>query len=224
MAVNTILIVEDEIKIARFLELELQYEGYSVLLAHDGRTGLEMALNRGVDLVLLDIMLPGLNGMEVCRRIRQHSDMPIIMLTAKDETMDKVMGLDLGADDYVSKPFAIEELLARMRTALKRKVVNSQKLRVGDLSMDLDKYVVTYKEEPIDLTKREYDLLKFLLKNKNIVLTREKIMEMVWGFDYLGDTNVVDVYISYLRSKIDDRYHTKILHTVRGVGYHIKGE
>ncbi len=224
MAVNTILIVEDEVKIARFLELELQYEGYNVLLAHDGRTGLEMSLNSGVDLILLDVMLPGLNGMEVCRRIRQHSDIPIIMLTAKDETMDKVMGLDLGADDYVSKPFAIEELLARMRVALKRKVVNSQNLSVGQLSIDLDKYLVTYKEEPIDLTKREFDLLKFLLINKNIVLTREKIMETVWGFDYLGDTNVVDVYISYLRSKIDDRYNFKIVHTIRGVGYLIKGE
>jgi len=224
VAVNTILIVEDEVKIARFLELELQYEGYNVLLAHDGRTGLEMSLNSGVDLILLDVMLPGLNGMEVCRRIRQHSDIPIIMLTAKDETMDKVMGLDLGADDYVSKPFAIEELLARMRVALKRKVVNSQNLSVGQLSIDLDKYLVTYKEEPIDLTKREFDLLKFLLINKNIVLTREKIMETVWGFDYLGDTNVVDVYISYLRSKIDDRYNFKIVHTIRGVGYLIKGE
>jgi len=226
MAAQIILIIEDEIKIARFLELELQYEGYIVQQAHDGRTGLEMALRDGIDLVLLDVMLPGLNGMEVCRRIRQNSTVPVIMLTAKDETIDKVMGLDLGADDYVTKPFAIEELLARIRAALKRRqraVIEAHTLYSGNLSLDFDKYLVTYKGDPIDLTKREFDLLRYLMENQNIVLTRDKIMETVWGFDYMGDTNVVDVYIRYLRSKIDDKYNKKLIHTIRGVGYLIKG-
>ena len=224
---QTILIIEDEVKIARFLELELVYEGYQVLHAPDGRKGLEMAMENKVDLILLDVMLPGLNGMEVCRRIRQHSHVPIIMLTAKDDTMDKVMGLDLGADDYMTKPFAIEELLARVRVALKRRVhamVSSHQLRIGDLCLNEDKYLVSFRDEPIDLTKREFDLLKYLMENHNIVLSRDKIMEAVWGYDHMGDTNVVDVYIRYLRSKIDDKYHKKLIYTVRGVGYLIKDE
>ncbi|RKD29015.1 response regulator transcription factor [Thermohalobacter berrensis] len=223
-----ILLVEDEEKIARFLELELQYEGYLVEKAHDGREGLKKALEDNIDLIILDVMLPGLNGMEVCRRIRQSSEVPIIMLTAKDSTMDKVMGLDIGADDYVTKPFAIEELLARIRVALKRKRgkinENSKVLSIEDLKLDLEKHLVTYKDEPINLTKREFDLLKYLLKNKNIVLSRDKILEEVWGYEYAGDTNLVDVYIRYLRSKIDQKYNKKFIHTVRGVGYQIKDE
>ncbi|MBB6214036.1 DNA-binding response OmpR family regulator [Anaerosolibacter carboniphilus] len=227
MEAPNILIVEDEVKIARFLELELQYEGYDVTLTHDGRSGLEKALQGTFDLIILDVMLPGLNGMEVCRRIRQSMETPIIMLTAKDDTMDKVMGLDLGADDYVTKPFAIEELLARIRVALKRKKSQLQSLKplsVSGLKLDLEQHLVTFQDEIIDLTKREFDLLKYLMENQNIVMTRDRILEAVWGYDYLGDTNVVDVYIRYLRSKIDEKYRRKFIHTIRGVGYLFKDE
>jgi DNA-binding response OmpR family regulator len=217
-----ILIVEDEIKLARFIELELLHEGYEVVKVHDGREGLKRAVQPDISLVVLDIMLPVLNGMEVCRRIRQTSDKPLIMLTAKDDTMDKVMGLDLGADDYITKPFAIEELLARIRSILKRRGghnAHKQGLKAGQLEIDLERYKVFYREEPVDLTKREFDLLKFLVENRNIVLTRDKILREVWGFDYAGDTNVVDVYIRYLRSKIDHKFNISLIRTVRGVGY-----
>lgn len=227
MESHKILLIEDELKISRFIELELKYEGYQVEQAHDGRRGLEKALQPDIDLVLLDVMLPGLNGMEVCRRIRQSSEVPIIMLTAKDDITDKVMGLDLGADDYITKPFAIEELLARIRVALKRKravPASTKALHCSSLLLDLDKHLVTFKQEPIELTKREFDLLLYLIENQNIVLTREKILEAVWGYDYLGDTNVVDVYIRYLRSKIDEKYNQKLIHTIRGVGYLLKDE
>lgn len=227
MAEQKILIIEDEVKIARFLELELSHEGYSVEQAHDGREGLNKALENDYNLIVLDIMLPSMNGIEVLRKVRQGSDIPIIMLTAKDEVMDKVIGLDMGADDYLTKPFAIEELLARIRTALKRRITRNEAARVlnsNDLRLDLDKYSVTLANENIELTKREFDLLRYLLENKNIVLTRERLLETVWGFDYSGDTNVVDVYIRYLRSKIDEKYNRKIIHTIRGVGYTIKDE
>lgn len=222
-----ILIIEDEVKIARFLELELKHEGYEVIQSHDGRDGLEKALEEKVDLILLDIMLPGLNGMEICRRIRMTSSVPIIMLTAKDETMDKVMGLDFGADDYMTKPFAIEELLARIRAVLKRNRITPEPhnmLRVGDLQLDKEQYLVVYNENVIDLTKREFDLLLYLMENQSIVLSRDKILEKVWGYDYIGDTNIVDVYIRYLRSKIDEKYNRKLIHTIRGVGYLLKDE
>ncbi|MBU3217685.1 response regulator transcription factor [Clostridium estertheticum] len=222
-----ILIIEDEIKIARFLELELKYEGYLVSQSHDGREGLDKAMNEVFDLILLDIMLPSLNGLEVLRRLRQVSDIPIIMLTAKDEIMDKVTGLDIGANDYMTKPFAIEELLARIRTALKKNTqVNksSNILSVGELIIDLDQHMVSFNNNSIDLTKTEFDLLKLLVDNKNIVLTRNKIIDIVWGYEYMGDTNVVDVYIRYLRSKIDDRFSKKFIYTVRGVGYLLKDE
>ncbi|MBX4261933.1 response regulator transcription factor [Clostridium estertheticum] len=222
-----ILIIEDEVKIARFLELELKYEGYIVSQSHDGREGLDKAMNETFDLILLDIMLPSLNGLEVLRRLRQVSDIPIIMLTAKDEIMDKVTGLDIGANDYMTKPFAIEELLARIRTALKKNTqVNksSNILSVGELIIDLDQHMVSFNNNSIDLTKTEFDLLKLLVDNKNIVLTRNKIIDIVWGYEYMGDTNVVDVYIRYLRSKIDDRFSKKFIYTVRGVGYLLKDE
>jgi len=227
MAGEKVLIIEDEIKIARFIELELKYEGYEVEQSHDGREGLNMALEGNYNLIILDIMLPSMNGLEVLRRIRQHSEIPVIMLTAKDQTMDKVMGLDMGADDYLTKPFAIEELLARIRVALKRKGVPLQctnVIEINGLKLDLEKYTVSYNKDAIDLTKREFDLLKYLMENQNIVLTRDKILEKVWGYEYLGDTNVVDVYIRYLRSKIDDKYAKKLIHTVRGVGYLLKDE
>lgn len=222
-----ILIIEDEKQIARFLELELQHEGYSVEIKYDGRGGLERVEEDEPALILLDIMLPGINGMEVCRRIRQFSNVPIIMLTAKDETMDKVMGLDLGADDYITKPFVIEELLARIRTALRKRdqLAHVQTvLTVGELRMNLSKHHVTRGDVVIDLTKKEYDLLEYLMRNKGIVLTRDKILENVWGYDYVGDTNVVDVYIRYVRSKVDDAHDIKLIQTVRGVGYIIREE
>jgi len=227
MAGENILIIEDEVKIARFLELELVHEGYQVALAHDGRSGLEAAQTGNYDLIILDVMLPSLNGMEVLRRLRQTSQIPVIMLTAKNEVFDIVMGLDIGADDYMSKPFAIEELLARVRTVFKRRrtsVSLESSLKLGKLLIDINQRSVSYDSDQIELTKKEFDLLIFLAKNENIVLSREKILENVWGYGYFGDTNAVDVYISYLRGKIDDKYDIKLIHTVRGVGYVLKHE
>lgn len=225
---SKILIVEDEVKIARFIELELKYEGYDVIVAHDGRNGLEKAINEDPDLIILDIMLPGLSGIEVCRRVRLESEVPIIMLTAKDDVTDKVAGLDMGADDYMTKPFAIEELLARIRVALNRKAkLHEQKLEMmkfGDLTVNLSGHSVSYGNEEISLTKKEYELLEYLLRNKNVAITREQLLNNVWDYDYLGDTNVVDVYVRYLRQKIDDRFGIHVISTVRGVGYIIKDE
>ncbi|MDP4116490.1 MAG: response regulator transcription factor [Bacteroidota bacterium] len=219
---SKILIIEDEPKISRFVELELVHEGYEVITAFDGRSGLEQALSNDIDLVILDLMLPELNGIEVCRRIRRESDVPIIILTAKDDVSDKVMGLDMGADDYLTKPFAIEELLARIRVAFKRKNKTdstSNMYIAGKLSLSSDRRIVTYDDKEISLSKKEFDLLEYLMINKNIVLNREKILEKVWGFDFYGDTNIVDVYIKYLRTKIDQKYGIEFIHTVRGVGY-----
>jgi len=221
---HKLLIIEDEKRISRFLELELKHEGYEIKAAFDGRTGLDMALNEEPDLIILDLMLPVMSGIEVCRRIRQTKNpVPIIMLTAKDDVSDKVMGLDMGADDYMTKPFAIEELLARIRVSIKRKVSISEQqtktLAYDDLKLDDQKRQVTYKNDIVELTKKEYELLKYLLENKNIALDREKILEKVWGYDYYGDTNVIDVYVRYLRSKIDQKYGLDMIKTVRGVGY-----
>lgn len=221
-----ILIVEDETKIARFLELELKHEGYEVILAGDGRLGLEKALKENVDLVVLDIMLPGLSGIEVCRRIRLESQVPIIMLTAKDDVTDKVAGLDMGADDYMTKPFAIEELLARIRVALNRKKhtvdTKGDILQIGEIILNLASHSALYGEEELVLTKKEYELLEYLMRNKNVALTREQLLNNVWDYEYFGDTNVVDVYIRYLRQKIDEKYGIHLISTVRGVGYIIK--
>lgn len=223
-----ILIVEDEEKLARFIELELKHEGYEILKANNGRAGLEIAEKGEVDLILLDIMLPEINGLEVLRRIRKTSDIPIIMLTARDAVMDKVSGLDAGADDYITKPFAIEELLARIRTALKKRIVTMKRdediIKWGLLSLDKMKHKVMYDNREIELTNREFNLLQILMENKNIVLTRNTLMEKVCGYDYIGETNVIDVYIRYLRTKIDDVFNVKIITTVRGVGYVIKDE
>ena len=222
-----ILLVEDEVKLARFIELELQYEGYEVTVCHNGREGMEKAQENIYDMILLDLMLPGLNGIEICRRIRKISDVPIIMLTAKDEVMDKVAGLDSGADDYMTKPFAIEELLARMRAAFRHHgTPNTRKpvLSVQDLTIDVEKRQVKVGEDVIELTKKEYELLLFLVQNKDIVLSREQILNQVWGYSYIGETNVVDVYIRYLRTKIDEVYGKKYIHTIRGVGYYVKDE
>lgn len=220
-----ILIVEDEEKLARFVELELMHEGYETAKAFDGRTGLEMAETGEFDLVLLDIMLPELSGTEVLRRLRKKSDIPVILLTARDSVMDKVSGLDSGADDYITKPFSIEELLARIRAALRKKSVHSSSAHVlstGLLSLDAAAHTVTYDGKEIVLTNKEFGLLKKLLENKSIVLSRETLLEDVWGFDYMGETNIVDVYIRYIRSKIDDVFGVKIIQTVRGVGYVIR--
>ena len=221
-----ILIVEDEEKIARFIEMELSYEGYQVEKAFDGRTGLEMALSDSFDIIILDIMLPGLNGMEVLRRIRRSSSVPVIMLTARDTVIDKVTGLDGGADDYMTKPFEIEELLARIRNALRKTngSVQSKTLSSNGLTLDVGKHEASVNGVLVELTKREFDLLQYLLENKGVVMTRDTLLENVWGFDYMGDTNAVDVYIRYLRSKIDEVFGIKLIHTVRGVGYVIKDE
>jgi len=221
-----ILLIEDEEKIARFVELELTYEGYRVTKAFDGRKGLELAETGEHDLILLDIMLPELSGMEVLRRLRRSSAVPVIMLTAKDSVEDKVSGLDSGADDYITKPFAIEELLARIRTALRKKTAGSGSavLTAGALELDAERRSVSVGGSPVELTKREFDLLHFLLKNKGIVMTRESLLEHVWDLDFDGGTNAVDVYIRYLRGKIDEVFEIKTIHTVRGVGYVIKNE
>lgn len=224
-----ILIVDDEVRIARFIELELKYEGYEVLVRYNGREGLGALKDQSFDLVILDVMMPDLSGIEVLRRIRQTSDIPVIMLTAKGETLDKVMGLDFGADDYLTKPFEIEELLARIRSAIRRyqrSLVPSETQEIvgGPLTMDFDRHEVRFLEERIELTKKEFDLLETLLRNKGVVLSREKILNEVWGYDFMGDTNVVDVYIRYIRSKVDDRFNVKLIHTVRGVGYVFRDE
>ena len=221
-----ILLVEDEEKLARMVELELTYEGYGVEKAPDGRAGLELALSGQFDLVLLDIMLPRMSGMEVLRRLRKESQVPVIMLTARDSVVDKVSGLDSGADDYVTKPFAIEELLARIRAALRKKggaqVPQTPLLSAGEVILDVDRHQVSVRGEPVELTKKEFDLLRCLLENKGRVLTREALLDAVWGFDFVGETNSVDVYIRFLRSKLDDAFGIKLIHTVRGVGYVIK--
>lgn len=222
---NRILIIEDEEKIARFVELELKHEGNEVEKAFDGREGLDKALSGSFDMILLDVMLPQLNGLEVLRRIRLEKDVPVILLTARDAVMDKVSGLDAGADDYITKPFAIEELLARIRVALKKrgtKEVVTHTMSVMGVTLDEERHEVTVNGDAIELTNREFELLRMLMKNKNIVLDREKLMNEVCGYDYIGETNIIDVYIRYLRTKIDDRYGIKLIQTVRGVGYVIK--
>ena len=222
-----ILLIEDEEKIARFTELELVHEGYEVGKAYDGRQGLEEAISRKYDLVLLDVMLPALNGLEVLRRLRKESSVPVIMLTARDAVMDKVSGLDAGADDYITKPFAIEELLARVRVALKKhtdQVQQTHRLTVCGVTMDTDRHEVTCTGEAIELTNREYELVHVLMENKNIVMDREKLMNRVCGYDYIGETNIIDVYVRHIRSKIDDVYGIRFIQTVRGVGYVIKDE
>ncbi|MBP3216797.1 MAG: response regulator transcription factor [Lachnospiraceae bacterium] len=223
---SRILIVEDEAKIARFVELELIHEGYEVQKAPDGRTGLDMALQEDYDLILLDVMLPGLNGIEVLRRLRQQKSTPVILLTARDAVMDKVSGLDAGADDYITKPFAIEELLARIRVAERHHEGDEKprgaRIEIGPVALDEDRHEVTVNGEPVYLTNHEFLLLQALMENKNIVMDRARLIEKVCGYDYVGETNVIDVYVRYLRTKIDDRYGINLIRTVRGVGYVIR--
>ena len=253
-----ILIVEDEEKIARFVTLELEHEGYEVEHAADGRTAVDLALERDYDLILLDVLLPQLNGMEVLRRIRKHKDVPVIMVTARDAVMDKVAGLDAGADDYLTKPFAIEELFARIRVALKRAeavraasgaggvgagagmaggagaagagspaddsgrtaaAASPAALIVGSVVLDPDRREVAVAGSPIVLTAREFDVLALLMTHAGTVLTRERIAHEALGYEYVGDTNNVDVHIAHLRAKIEDAGGARIIQTVRGVGY-----
>ena len=253
-----ILIVEDEEKIARFVTLELEHEGYQVEHAADGRTAVDLALERDYDLILLDVLLPQLNGMEVLRRVRKHKDVPVIMVTARDAVMDKVAGLDAGADDYLTKPFAIEELFARIRVALKRAeavraasgagsigvgagaggaagnatamppagdsaktsaLPSPATLAVGSVALDPDRREVTVAGSPIALTAREFDVLALLMTHAGTVLTRERIAHEALGYEYVGDTNNVDVHIAHLRAKIEDAGGARIIQTVRGVGY-----
>ncbi len=230
-----ILVVEDEEKLARFIELELLHEGYQVSKAANGRDALSMAVSGNYALILLDIMLPGLNGLEVLRRLQQDNPTPVILLTARDAVMDKVAGLDAGAVDYITKPFAIEELLARIRVALKlhgkvhegeaegiveeEGVYHWNKLRLDD-----KRHQVKWDGQEITLTNREFIMLRTLLENRDIVLSRDALLEKVCGFDYVGETNVIDVYIRFLRSKIDEVFDVKMIQTVRGVGYVIKSE
>ena len=219
---DRILIVEDEEKLARFVELELNHEGYEVQKAFDGRTGLMMALEGESDLILLDVMLPGMSGLELLRRLRKEKQTPVILVTARDAVMDKVTGLDMGADDYITKPFEIEELLARIRAALRKRISpapGAAVLSSGALHLDPARHEVRYGGDVLNLTHREFALLQVLMENRSIVLSREKLLELVWDYDYAGETNVVDVYIRYLRAKLDDAYGVKRIHTVRGVGY-----
>lgn len=231
-----ILVVEDEEKLARFIELELVHDGYEVDKAFDGRTGLEKALSNDYDLMLLDIMLPELNGLEVLRRLSKDKPTPVILLTARDAVMDKVAGLDAGAVDYITKPFAIEELLARIRVALKllssatlgaanvNKAAEEGVLTWHELMLDDKKHLVTYKGQEITLTNREFLMLKVLLSNQDIVMSRDTLLEKVCGYDYVGETNVVDVYVRFLRTKIDEVFDIKMIETIRGVGYVIKSK
>ena len=221
-----ILLVEDDARTADFILKGLQQSGYTTVHAADGRDGLFKATTESCDLAVVDIMLPGLNGLEVLRRLRREKQTPVILLTARDAVMDKVTGLDAGAEDYITKPFAIEELLARIRTALRRKAAApaADVLRVGPVALDPLRHIVTVNGQEVTLTGREFQLLQYMMENEDIVLSRETLLSTVWGYDYLGETNVVDVYIRYLRQKIDETHHVKTLHTIRGVGYVMKAE
>lgn len=216
-----ILLVEDDQKLARFIELELGYEGYQVSVALDGFTGLSTARESQPDLILLDWMLPGLSGLEVCHRLRATGDkVPIVLLTAKDEVSDRVAGLDAGADDYVVKPFSIEELLARVRAHLRRnQEENLDLLEFNDLRLDRKTREVFRGPRPIELTAKEFDLLEHLMVHPRQVITRDRILEEVWGYDFMGDSNIIEVYIRYLRLKLEANDEKRLIQTVRGVGY-----
>jgi two-component system response regulator ArlR len=225
---SRILVVEDDPGISRFLELELKHEGFTVSIVGDGRSALATAENEAPNLIILDVMLPELNGIEVCRRIRMRSDVPIIMLTARDAVTDTITGLDVGADDYITKPFRIEELLARIRAALRRAPsagrTGSEEIMVGELRISTAERRVWQGDEELNLTKREFDLLEYLSRNRGIVLSRDNLLENVWGWAAEVETNTVDVYIQYLRRKIDRSRESALIRTVRGVGYTIRDD
>ncbi|NEP03178.1 MAG: response regulator transcription factor [Symploca sp. SIO2E9] len=216
-----ILVVEDEAKLAQFIELELKYEGYLVTVAYDGFAGLAAVRESQPDLVILDWMLPGISGPEICRRLRSTGDkVPIILLTAKDEVSDRVAGLDAGADDYVVKPFSVEELLARVRVQLRRsQEQESEILQFDDLSLNHRTREVYRGNRLIELTAKEFDLLEYLLAHPRQVLTRDQILERVWGYDFMGDSNIIEVYVRYLRLKLEANQEKRLVQTVRGVGY-----
>lgn len=218
---TNILIVEDEQNLARFIELELTHENYTVDIENDGKVGLDKALSKPYDLYILDLMLPNINGLEICRQIRQKTTTPIIIITAKSETYDKVAGLDYGADDYIVKPFDIEELLARIRAVLRRQP-DKDVLDINGIIIDKDAFKVTVNGHQLELTKTEYDLLYVLAENRNHVMQREQILDHVWGYNSEVETNVVDVYIRYLRNKLKPFNKEKSIETVRGVGYVIR--
>ncbi|WP_424765532.1 response regulator [Paenibacillus sp. sgz302251] len=222
-----ILVIEDEQKISRLLQLELTYEGYLVEIADNGEDGLDKAIQSEWDVIILDIMLPQMSGIEVLRRFRKTSrQTPVIMLTARNSIPDKVGGLDQGANDYITKPFAIEELMARIRACMRLRDEEPEEevVQIEDLVIDTITREITRGGERIELTPKEYNLLLYLLENRNSVLEREQIINRVWGYDFLGDTNIVDVYIRYLRKKIDSNHSHKLIHTIRGVGYSLKGQ
>lgn len=216
-----ILVVEDEAKLAQFIELELKYEGYRVTVARDGLEGLAAARESQPDLVILDWMLPGISGLEICRRLRTTGDkVPIILVTAKDEVSDRVAGLDAGADDYVVKPFSVEELLARVRAQLRRNQEEDPDiLQFADLSLNRTTREVYRGNRLIELTAKEYDLLEYLLAHPRQVLTRDQILERVWGYDFMGDSNIIEVYVRYLRLKLEANNESRLVQTVRSVGY-----
>ncbi|MGL4572607.1 MAG: response regulator transcription factor [Clostridium sp.] len=216
-----VLIVEDEENMVSFIKMELEYEGYNVSIANDGRKAVVAALENDFDVILLDLMLPGINGIEVCRRIRKEKDTPIIMLTARDSVMDKVTGLQSGADDYLAKPFAIEELLARMEVIFRRnkKDNNKSEMKFKDIELDIEGRTVRRNKETIELTNTEFQLLLMFMKNINRVLTRDIILENIWGYNSEAETNVVDVYVRYIRNKLDKNDKEKYIQTIRGVGY-----
>ncbi len=215
-----ILIIEDEKNIYSFLKMELEFEGYKIVVRENGKDGLLTALEEDFDLILLDLMLPELNGLEVCRRLKREKNTPVIMLSARDSVMDKVSGLEIGADDYIAKPFAIEELLARIKVVFRRQSNNTNDILViKDLTLNKNSRIVLKKDEEIKLTNKEYELLLYLMENKNTVLSRFSLLENVWGYDYEAETNVVDVYIRYLRNKLSSEDKEEYIQTIRSVGY-----
>jgi DNA-binding response OmpR family regulator len=224
MTAQHILLVEDEIKLARFIELELESEGYRVTVAHDGMSGLSLVRESEPDLAILDWMMPGLTGVELCRRLRSTGiKIPVILLTAKDEVGDRVTGLDAGADDYLVKPFSIEELLARIRAHLRRtQETDTDLLQFEDLSLNRRTREVHRGQRSIDLTAKEFDLLQYLMSHPRQVFTREQILENIWGYDFLGDSNIIEVYVRYLRLKLEQESEKRLIHTARGVGYSLR--
>ncbi len=224
MSIPHILLVEDEVQLARFIQLELESEGYRVSVAHDGMTGLTTARETPPDLALLDWMLPGLSGIELCRRLRATGNKaPIIFLTAKDEVGDRVAGLDAGADDYVVKPFSIEELIARVRAQLRRHQEGDEEiLQFDTLSLNRKTREVYRGTRLIELTAKEFDLLEYFLRHPRQVLTRDQILENVWGYDFVGDSNIIEVYVRYLRLKLEESHESRLIYTVRGVGYALR--
>lgn len=226
MPSERVLVIEDEARIAQFIERGLIYEGYRVSVARDGHTGLMIARDNPPDLVILDWMLPGLDGLEVCRRLRAASEVPILMLTAKDDIKDRVTGLDAGADDYLVKPFSVDELMARVRALFRRTQPQSRPeiLRFADLTLDTGTHRAYRGERPIDLTAKEYELLELFMRNPRQVLTRDVIFDRVWGYDFGGESNIIEVYVRYLRQKTEAESVPRLIHTVRGVGYVLREE